>query len=93
VYVNVSVRDGEGRLVPTASNEIEFSVEGPGEIIATDNGDETDFADFHSLKRKAFGGLAQAIIRPKEGSSGFLLVKVRSCGLGESVCRVNILSK
>ena len=93
VYVNVSVRDGEGRLVPTASNEIEFSVEGPGEVIATDNGDETDFADFHSLKRKAFGGLAQAIIRPKEGSSGFLFVKVRSCGLGESVCRVNILSK
>ena len=45
-YINVSVRDAAGRVVPRASNRIVFSVDGPAEIVATDNGDETDFDDF-----------------------------------------------
>jgi len=37
--VTVEVRDAEKRMVPTASNEIEFSVQGPGRIIGVGNGD------------------------------------------------------
>lgn len=37
--VTVSVMDGEGRPVPTAANEIQFSLEGPGRIIGVGNGD------------------------------------------------------
>ena len=37
--VTVSVLDKEGRMVPTASNEIHFSLEGPGKIIGVGNGD------------------------------------------------------
>jgi beta-galactosidase len=37
--VTVEVRDKEGRPVPTASNEIRFSLEGPGKIIGVGNGD------------------------------------------------------
>ncbi|MBR2920013.1 MAG: DUF4982 domain-containing protein, partial [Kiritimatiellae bacterium] len=92
-YVNLSVRDAKGRLVPTASNEVVFSVEGPGEIVATDNGDETDFADFHLPRRKVFGGLAQVIVRATEGSSGVIRVKAVSPGLGEASCDVNAVTR
>ncbi len=37
--VTVSAVDGQGRPVPTASNEIQFSLEGPGKIIGVGNGD------------------------------------------------------
>ncbi|HJT23075.1 MAG TPA: beta-galactosidase GalA [bacterium] len=37
--VTVSVLDKEGRPVPTAANEIHFSLEGPGRIIGVGNGD------------------------------------------------------
>lgn len=90
-YVNVSIRDAKGRLVPTVSNEVVFSVEGPGEIVATDNGDETDFADFHQPRRKVFGGLAQVIVRATEGSSGVIRVKAVSLGLCEASCDVKVV--
>ncbi len=37
--VTVEVKDKQGRPVPTAGNEIEFSLEGPGKIIGVGNGD------------------------------------------------------
>jgi beta-galactosidase len=37
--VTVEAKDGEGRIVPTAANEVEFSMEGPGHIIGVGNGD------------------------------------------------------
>ena len=44
-------------MVPRTNNLIEFSIEGPGEIVATDNGDPTNMVPFSSDKREAFGGL------------------------------------
>ncbi|MGC1376704.1 MAG: beta-galactosidase GalA [Anaerolineales bacterium] len=37
--VAVQVNDRQGRLVPSAANEIRFTLEGPGEIIGVGNGD------------------------------------------------------
>jgi beta-galactosidase len=37
--VTVQVNDSEGRIVPTANNEIVFQLSGPGQIIGTGNGD------------------------------------------------------
>ena len=62
--------DAAGRVVPRASNRIEFAIEGPGTIIATDNGDETDFDDFRLPSRKAFNGWCQALVRAKAGAIG-----------------------
>jgi beta-galactosidase len=80
-YVNVSVRDAAGRVVPRASNRIEFVIEGPGTIIATDNGDETDFDDFRQPTRKAFNGWAQALVRAKAGEAGEIRITAISQGL------------
>ena len=80
-YVNVCVKDSEGLVVPTACPVVEFSVEGPAEIVATDNGDETDFDDFRSSRRKAFNGWVQAVIRPLPDAFGEVRVAVKSPGL------------
>jgi beta-galactosidase len=37
--VAVAVLDSKGRIVPTANNEITFSIQGPGKIIGVGNGD------------------------------------------------------
>ncbi|KAH7391184.1 glycoside hydrolase family 2 sugar binding protein [Cadophora sp. MPI-SDFR-AT-0126] len=62
-FITIRVVDSEGNLVPEATNEVNFSVTGPGEIVATDNGDPTDFTSFESKDRKVFNGLALAIVR------------------------------
>ncbi|KAF2445465.1 glycoside hydrolase family 2 protein [Karstenula rhodostoma CBS 690.94] len=80
-FITVAVVDKNGDTVPQASNTISFSIEGPGEIVSTDNGDPTDMTAFPSLTRKAFSGLALAIVRSKPGSSGSLTVSAASNGL------------
>lgn len=83
-FLNVSVRDAAGLVVPDAKIPVKFSVEGPGEIVATDNGDETDFDDFRKPERRTFNGWAQVIVRARKGATGALCVKVEGGGLSGS---------
>ena len=80
-YVNVCVKDEEGLVVPTAKVPVEFAIDGPGEIVATDNGDETDFGDFRSPRRNTFNGWAQAIVRLVPGKAGEISIRASSDGL------------
>ena len=89
-YVNVSVRDAEGLVVPNAKLPVSFALEGPGEIVATDNGDETDFSDFRSPGRRTFNGWAQAIVRANKGAVGVLRLTVRSGGLKPCTAEIAI---
>ena len=89
-YVNVSVRDSEGLIVPNAKVPVAFEIEGPGEIVATDNGDETDFSDFHLPTRKTFNGWAQAIVCARPGVAGNIKVKVRAEGLEPSEVEIGV---
>lgn len=87
-FVTVQVLDEEGLPVLTASQLIEFSIEGPGEIIATDNGDPTDMLEFPSKKRNAFNGLALAVARSKKGLKGTIRLTAKAAGLKESVVEI-----
>lgn len=78
VFITVRITDKEGLTIPRSNNLIEFSIEGPGEIIATDNGDPTDMTPFPSYSRKAFNGLALVIIRSCPGQKGVIKVKAIS---------------
>ena len=80
-FITVIITDKDGIIVPDASNLIEFNVEGPAEIVATDNGDPTDMTAFPSTSRKAFNGMALAIVRPKAGMSGKIVVSAKCEGL------------
>jgi beta-galactosidase len=83
-FITVEVLDSLGIVVPTSSNLIEFRIEGPGEIVATDNGNPADLVPFGSTKRAAFGGLALAIVRSKKGAEGSIKLQVSSKGLQET---------
>ena len=89
-YLNVSVRDEEGLIVPDANIPVSFAIEGPGEIVATDNGDETDFDDFRKPQRKTFNGLAQAVVRAERGANGTLRVTVHSAGMQPAHAEIQI---
>ncbi|KAH6642815.1 beta-galactosidase [Boeremia exigua] len=81
-FITVAVVDANGDTIPQADNEITFSVtSGPGEIVSTDNGDPRDGTPFPSKTRKAFSGLALAIVRAGAGSSGEIVIEAKAEGL------------
>jgi beta-galactosidase len=85
-FITVTVADKSGLMVPRSDNDIKFSVEGPGEIVATDNGNATDLTSFQSPERNAFNGLALVIVRAKAGQPGTIVLKAESGGLkGSSI--------
>jgi beta-galactosidase len=80
-FITIEVLDENGLVVPVADNEITFSVDGPGKIVATDNGDPTDMVEFPSEVRNAFNGKALAIVKAKKGETGRIIVVAESDGL------------
>jgi beta-galactosidase len=80
-FITTTVADTEGLMVPRSKPKLKFEITGPGEIVATDNGDPTDHTSFQSTERAAFNGLALAIVRAKPGASGPIIVKVSADGL------------
>jgi beta-galactosidase len=80
-FVTVTVVDREGRPVPRTSNPVRFTVTGPADLVATDNGDATSHVSFQSPLRAAFNGLALAIVRTRPGAGGQIVVKATSDGL------------
>lgn len=88
-FISVKVTDRKGNIVPDAANLIEFSVKGPGEIIATDNGNPMDMNPFTANNRNAFSGMAMVIIRSCSGKKGKITVMVNSAGLKFATVEIN----
>jgi beta-galactosidase len=61
--VTVSVLDEKGRIVPYASDEITFSVVGPAAVAGVGNGDPSSHEPDRASRRRAFHGLALAVIQ------------------------------
>ena len=80
-FVTVSVVDKNGLLVPRSKNRIKFEIEGPGQIVAVDNGDATCHESFQSKEYNAFNGLCLVIVRAKPGTPGAITLKAQSDGL------------
>jgi beta-galactosidase len=80
-FVTVRVVDQAGVLVPRAKDRVRFTISGPGEIVATDNGDPASFTSFQSHERETFNGLALAIVRARKGASGRISVTATSDGV------------
>lgn len=80
-FVTLRITDAAGRAVPRADARIRFSLDGPGDIVATDNGDASSFEPFPSSSRKAFSGQALAIVRGRAGVAGRLVLRAQADGL------------
>jgi len=61
--VKVEIVDAAGRVVPTAGNQITFTLNGPAKLIGVGNGDPSCHEPDHANSRSAFNGLAQAIVQ------------------------------
>ena len=95
-YVTVAVVDSAGTVVPRASDTITFSVSGSGRLVATDNGNPTDMTAFPSASRKAFSGLALAIVTAANanggpsGSGGQITVTAKADGLVQGQVNISV---
>ena len=90
-FFTVRVLDAQGREVPTASDRIVFRIGGPGEIVATDNGDATDMTAFPSHARHAFSGKALAIVRAQPGAAGPVTLRAGSGTLQDASATIDVI--
>ncbi|HEY4357694.1 MAG TPA: beta-galactosidase GalB [Acidobacteriaceae bacterium] len=77
-FIELRIVDKNGLPAPTANNLIHFTLDGPGDIVATDNGDPTSFVPFGSPSRKAFNGLCLVIVRGHRNHPGTLTLHATS---------------
>lgn len=84
-FVTMTVTDEAGTTAPRATNQIHFDIEGPGEIVATDDGDPTSFESFQSHSRNAFNGRCLVIVRAKPGQPGEIRLISKADGLPTGV--------
>lgn len=80
-FITVKVVDRNGIMLPQADNNISFSISGPAEIVATDNGNPADLVAFPSKGRKAFSGMALVIVRSKNKQPGKIILTAKTPGL------------
>lgn len=74
VFVEATIEDNTGIMVPGADNRITFDVEG-GEIVSVDNGDPRDHDPYKNTdNRKAFSGKALLIVKAEEGSTDDIVI-------------------
>lgn len=90
IFVTVKIEDKDKLTVPRSSNMLNFSVQGPGKIVATDNGDATDHDSFQSPSKKAYNGLCLVIVASEKGAAGTIILKGESKGLKGSSVTINI---
>jgi beta-galactosidase len=88
VFVTVRVTDKNGNTTPRAKNPINFKIEGPGEIVATDSGDPTNLVPFPSHLREAFNGFCLVIVRGIPGKTGTIEVTAESGALESTTVTV-----
>jgi beta-galactosidase len=78
--VNVAILDAQGRVVPVADNQITFSLSGPAKMIGVGNGDPSSHEPDQASRRRAFNGLAQAIVQTTM-KDGKITLKAEATGL------------
>jgi len=89
-FVKLTVADKDGLMVPRSKNLIHFTISGPGVIVVTDNGDPTDLNIFSNPDRKAFNGLALAVVKAKHGESGTITLTATSDGLSTATTKIDL---
>ncbi len=85
--VQVQILDAKGRVVPTASNLVKFSLKGTGRIAGVGNGDPSSHEPDKASRRSAFNGLCMALIQATH-SKGEIVLTASSPGLKPATLRL-----
>ncbi len=62
-FITVEAVDAQGRLQPNASAEVQFTLNGPGTLLAVGNGDGTNKEAYQGDHRALFNGRALVVVR------------------------------
>jgi beta-galactosidase len=87
--IKVSILDAKGRVVPIADNLVKFSIEGPGKIIGTENGNPTSHEPDKASQRKAFNGYCMLLVQ-SDKNVGEIRIKAVSENLKEKVLIIKV---
>jgi beta-galactosidase len=89
VFVNVSVIDDHGTLVPGADDAISFKVEGAGFVAAVDSADSYSHEPYQAMQRKAFQGMCLALLKAN-APRGKIKLTATAQSLKSAVVAINI---
>src|SRR5690606_17896037 len=89
-FITLRVLDARGRAIRNGDSLVRFEIEGLATLVATDNGDPRDLTAFPSPERRAFSGMALAIVRAVPGQSGTVRVVARSDGLEPATVELRV---
>lgn len=89
IYFTITVEDKDGNPVPTATNMVEFSVDGAGTFEAAANGDPTCVLPFQAPRMALFSGAATAIARTAE-NPGTLRLTAKAKGLKPASATITV---
>jgi beta-galactosidase len=78
--VRVEIVDDQGRVVPTADNEVKFSTSDGGVIIGVGNGNPSSHEPDRAAKRRAFNGLCGVLVQTST-APGAITLKASARGL------------
>ncbi|MFI3237419.1 MAG: glycoside hydrolase family 2 TIM barrel-domain containing protein [Lachnospiraceae bacterium] len=81
-YVRCTAVDKDENVCPNESMKLDFTVEGAGEYLASDNGDATDLRTFSEAYCNLYHGKAMIMLRSLEGVAGDITVKASGEGVG-----------
>jgi len=87
--VTVTVRDRQGRAVPTAEPLIRFRVTGDARIVGVDNGDQISHTSFQAKQVRLFNGKALVIVRAGR-TPGTATLTAEGKGLAPATVRIAI---
>ncbi|MGA2406386.1 MAG: beta-galactosidase GalA [Bacteroidales bacterium] len=75
--IRVLIKDSKGRVVPIADNLVKFSIEGPGRIIGTGNGNPTSHEPDKASQQLAFNGYCLVLVQTNK-EAGVIRLKATS---------------
>jgi beta-galactosidase len=85
-YITIDCYDSNNNFMPTAMNQLYFSVEGAGELVGVDNGNAAGSESLKGNTMKLFNGKALAIVRSLRGVKGEVILTVSGDGIeGDSI--------
>lgn len=87
LYVEATVVDAGGVVVPSASDLITFKVTGPGRVVAVDSGDNASHEPFQASERRAYQGRCFALLK-SDAPRGRLTLTATAAGLAPASVNV-----
>ena len=90
-YVEATIVDENGVIVPAADDLVSFKVTGPGRVVAVDSGDNASHEPFQATARRAYQGRCFAILKAT-AASGRVKLAASARGLAPAAVTVEAAS-